>query len=293
MDIREALLRAYDILKDGHNDTYKLDSQLLLGKVIGKDRMFTITNRDYQLTDGEVKEFFSYVELRRKKMPIKYILNKCEFMGIDFFVRPGVLIPRPDTEILVEWALKTIKHNVKNGVWSEPAMVCDLCCGSGAIGLSIGKLLNEDSIKTMVDLFDISDDALDVTSYNIKSMDLSNFCNAHYSDMLESSIREEKKYHMLLSNPPYISDEDMKGLMDDVKNYEPELALCGGSDGLNFYRKIAHDCRKVILPCGCIGLEIGYNQGEAVSELLRQNNFKDVNVMKDFNGLDRVVIGHL
>ena len=279
MNLGYCLKYAYDLLKLENIDSYMLDVQLLMCKVLNKDKMYLIMNRDYKLTEKEKNEFFKLVELRKQRMPIKYILEQCEFMGIPFYVREGVLIPRPDTEILVEWALNLIEKE-------KITKVCDLCCGSGAIGLTVAK--NNEQCK--VELYDISRDALEVTEENIKRLQLKN-AQVKYSDLLERPIRETKKFELLLSNPPYIAKEEVNKLMKDVKDFEPFIALCGGEDGLDFYRSIIKQSKLVLEKRAYIGFEIGYDQGESVSKLLGEEGFNKIEVLKDFSGLDRVVIG--
>lgn len=282
MNIQEILLKAYNILKNEEIDTYMIDSQLLLCKVLKKDKMFIMINKDYNLNEEEEEQFFKLVSLRKAKMPVKYILNKCEFMGIDFYIKEGVLIPRPDTEILVEWAIGVIKKN-------NFKSVCDLCCGSGAIGLSVSSYCND----VNVNLYDISQSALDVTERNIKGLGLEQRAQVYYSDLLQRAIADHKKFDILLSNPPYIAKKEMETLMEDVKNYEPHLALCGGEDGLDFYIKIIRDSRQILSEHSYIGFEIGYDQGEKVSQLLKKEGFHNVEILKDLSGLDRVVVGEL
>lgn len=277
MLIGEALREAYKILKDENIESYMIDSQLLLSKVLNKDKVFIMVNREYELKEEEEKLFFKYISLRKNHMPVKYILNQCEFMGLNFYIKEGVLIPRPDTEILVEWVIDKIKEE-------KLIKVCDLCCGSGAIGVSIATYIKEST----VDLYDISKDAIEVTEKNIRNFSLSN-AKVHYSDLLETPIKENKTYDIFLSNPPYIEEKEIDALMSDVKNYEPHLALSGGEDGLYFYRNIIKDLYKVLNKGAYIGFEIGYNQGEAVGKLLDKEGFNNIEVLKDLSGLDRVV----
>lgn len=282
MNIQEVLLKAYNILKNEDIDTYMIDSQLLLCKVLKRDKMFIMINKDYKLSEEEENQFFSLVTLRKGKMPVKYILNKCEFMGIDFYIEEGVLIPRPDTEILVEWSIEVIKNNkLKN--------VCDLCCGSGVIGLSVASYCEDVNVS----LYDISETALRVTEKNIKGLELEERTKVYYSDLLQRAKEDDRKFDILLSNPPYIAKKEMETLMEDVKNYEPHLALCGGEDGLDFYIKIIENSKQVLSEHAYIGFEIGYDQGKSVSQLLKKEGFENVKILKDLSGLDRVVVGEL
>lgn len=273
---------AYQELKNVDIDTYALDSQLLLGKVLNKEKLWIITNRSEKVSKYKENEFNRLVEKRKKKMPMQYIIGQCEFMGLDFSVKEGVLIPRGDTEVLVEEVLGRIEEHGE-------ADVCDLCCGSGAIGLSLAHY--RDNIK--VDLIDIAKEPEQVTKTNIRKLQLNDRCGFIKSDLLEEAIKEEKKYDFLVSNPPYIREEVIDTLMEDVKNYEPHLALSGGEDGLIFYRRIVEDSIKVLKPNGVLAFEIGHDQGKEVSDLMIETKFENVKVIKDLAGLDRVVIGNL
>ena len=269
-------------LKDNGIDTARLDSELLLGAIIGRERLYLITHKEETVTKEQCDKFFDMIEKRRKKMPVKYILNKCEFMGIDLHVEEGVLIPRDDTELLVEEVLKNISED-------EEKKVCDLCCGSGAIGISLAHLRK--NIK--VDVLDYYPIPEKVTLINIEKHNLQDRVSFIKSDLLDVSIKNSKKYDIIVSNPPYIEEEEIEKLMDDVQKYEPHTALSGGIDGLDFYRKIVEQSHEVLNENGILAFEIGYNQGEAVKSLMKENNYKDVRVIKDFASLDRIVIGHL
>lgn len=280
--IGELLIDGNKILKEANIDTYILDTQLLLGKVLQKDKLYLITNKEEEIDKFKEKEFYRLINKRKDKMPIKYILKNAEFMGLDFYVEEGVLIPRGDTEILVEEVLKNITA-------SNQYDICDLCCGSGAIGISIATLRE----NTKIDLIDYYDIPEKVTKKNINKHKLNSRVEFIKSDLLEEAIKREKKYDILVSNPPYIKEEVIETLMDDVKNYEPHTALSGGNDGLYFYRKIVEDSDKILKENGILAFEIGHDQGEEVSALMTQKGYKGVRVIKDLAGLDRVVLGQL
>ena len=280
--IGELLIDGNKILKEANIDTYILDTQLLLGKVLQKDKLYLITNKEEEVNKFKEKEFYRLINKRKDKMPIKYILKNAEFMGLDFYVEEGVLIPRGDTEILVEEVLKNITA-------SNQYDICDLCCGSGAIGISIATLRE----NTKIDLIDYYDIPEKVTKKNINKHKLNSRVEFIKSDLLEEAIKREKKYDILVSNPPYIKEEVIETLMDDVKNYEPHTALSGGNDGLYFYRKIVEDSDKILKENGILAFEIGHDQGKEVSALMTQKGYKGVRVIKDLAGLDRVVLGQL
>ncbi|SCK01538.1 Release factor glutamine methyltransferase [uncultured Clostridium sp.] len=280
--IGKLLKEGSDILKEASIDTYILDSQLLLGKVINKDKLYLITNRDEEVSKKAEKEYFELIQKRKNKMPIKYILKNAEFMGLDFNVEEGVLIPRPDTEILVE---ETLKHIPKDKCMN----ICDLCCGSGAIGIALASFRENINI----DLIDYYDTPKKVTESNIVKHDLKERARFIKSDLLKVVIHQNRKYDILVSNPPYIKEEVISTLMEDVKDYEPHTALSGGQDGLVFYRRIVEESSEVLEEDGILAFEIGHDQGEEVKELMINNGYNDVKVIKDLAGLDRVVIGTL
>ncbi|WP_372451243.1 peptide chain release factor N(5)-glutamine methyltransferase [Clostridium estertheticum] len=276
--IHEVLLESYKILKKVNIESYLLDSQLLLGKVLKKDKLFIMINRDIKISIEQENEFFRLIQIRKNKMPIKYILGKCEFMGMDFIVKPGVLIPRPDTEILVEEVIKYIKEK---GL----TQICDVCTGSGAIGISIAEFIKE----ALVTLYDISEDALAVAKLNIERFKLSKRINIEHSDLLQVAINKHKKFEVIVSNPPYIKKEVIPTLMEDVKGYEPFIALCGGEDGLDFYRRITKESILVLEKGGLLAFEIGYDQKEAVTDILLKSGFNNIECIKDLSGNDRVI----
>lgn len=282
MNISEALSSGYNLLKEAQIESYIIDTQLLLSRVLNVDKLYLIMNRNEELSKEIEVKFEELLKKRKEKMPIAYILNDVEFMGLHYYVKEGVLIPRPDTEILVEECLTIIKNN-------QLKTICDMCCGSGAIGLAIGKHMED----TKVWLYDISDTAIEVSSRNREILGLERRTNIIKSDLFERPLKEKMKFDMIVSNPPYIEEHIIPTLMEDVKNYEPHLALSGGPDGLEFYRRICEDGKELLNPSGYMCFEIGYNQEQETKELLRENGFIDIYSLRDLGGNFRVVIGKL
>ncbi|MGG7142201.1 peptide chain release factor N(5)-glutamine methyltransferase [Clostridium nigeriense] len=268
-------------LKKENIDTYLLDAQLLLGMVLGKDKIYLITNRSKNVSIKDENEYLDLIEKRKKKMPIKYILGETEFMGLDFDVEEGVLIPRGDTEILVEELLSIIKEDDK-------IEVCDLCSGSGAIGISLA-IYRKNIRVDEIDNFDIPEK---ITKSNILKHALENRVKFIRSNLLENPIKDGKKYDLIVSNPPYIKASEIGNLMDDVKLYEPHTALDGGDDGLVFYRKIVEESKLTLKENGILAFEIGHDQGIDVRILMEEAGFSNVKLVKDLAGLDRVLLGY-
>lgn len=275
--IKNVLTKYKTILKEKGFDTYSLDVEVLLMEVTGFDKTKLYINTDYELTDSQFKKFENLFNRRLKNEPIAYIIGKCEFMGLMFMLNNDTLIPRPDTEILVEKAINIInENNFKTAL--------DIGTGSGAIAISLAKYCNIN-----VDAVDINENALKMATQNSS---LNNIKNVNFiqSDVFENV---DKKYNIIVSNPPYIQTELIQTLDKNVKDYEPIRALDGGEDGLYFYKKITKDAKKYLLDGGYLMYEIGHDQAQDVKKIMEQNNFFNINVLKDLAGLDRVVFGHI
>ena len=282
MNITDVLAEGTKILSSVNIDTARLDASILLGYVINKDRLYLLTHGELEVSNEDNKKYMELIEKRKNKMPIKYILGSCEFMGLDFYIEEGVLIPRGDTEVLVEEVLKNIEED-------ESLTLCDLCSGSGAIGISLAyyrKNINVDEI----DYFDKPEK---VTNENIKKHNLNDRVKFIKSALLKKAIDNNNSYSIIVSNPPYIKEEEINKLMDDVKKYEPHSALSGGEDGLIFYRRIVKESKLILKDKKILAFEIGYDQGEDVKKIMIEDGFKDVRIIKDLAGHNRVVIGHL
>ena len=280
MNIGSLLNLATKMLKSKEIDTARLDYQLILGNVLNKDKIYLMINSSEEVEKEKEEEFLNLINKRMENMPVRYILGEVDFMGLDFYIEEGVLIPRSDTEVLVEEVLKIIGED-------EKLYVCDLCSGSGAIGISLAYYRK----NIMVDLIDFYEKPEKISKKNIIKNNLENQVKFIKSDLLKEPIKELKKYDIIVSNPPYIKEDVIETLMDDVKNYEPRSALSGGDSGLIFYERIVEESKKVLKENGILAFEIGYDQGDSVSNIMKNNGYIDIKVVKDLAGLDRVVIG--
>ncbi len=259
-------------------DNARFEAELMVMSVMEMDRTRLVLNGKLPVMPQHTYRMNKMIERRKKGEPLQYILGETEFMSLDFFVREGVLIPRSDTEILVE--------TVIDKIGDKKTTVADICTGSGCIGISIAHYKK----NTDVELFDISDIALETAEKNIKRNNVSDRVKSYKMDILNEYPK--KKYDVVVSNPPYIVKAVIETLQTEVKDYEPRIALDGGEDGLVFYRRIAETAHNFLKKGGLLAFEIGYNQGESVRGLM-QNDFYDTEVIKDLNDNDRVVIGKL
>ena len=278
--IGSLLTCGYEKLKNAGIESYQIDSQILLSKAMDKDRIFILTNRDMPVGEKASDEYLRLVDLREKKMPVKYILGECEFMGYMFKVREGVLIPRPDTEVLVENVIALVKERGYR-------KICDVCTGSGIIGITVAKECEDTEVLCL----DISSAALETAMENAKDLGVSERVEVVFSDLLEYALDREIRFDVIVSNPPYIRTSDIESLMVDVKEYEPFEALCGGEDGLEFYRKITEQSMLLLCKDGMLAFEIGYDQRADVMDILAEKGFRNITSAKDLSGNDRVVLG--
>jgi release factor glutamine methyltransferase len=227
-------------------------------------------------------EWNDKIEKRCHRVPLQYILGQTEFMGLTFFVGPGVLIPRQDTETLVELVLQMEKRQQERD--NTETAVLDLCTGSGCIGLSLAVLGDHFHVS----LTDLSGDALEIARKNRDH--LCPEVEIYQGDLFQG-IPSYQKYDVIVSNPPYIESAVIEDLQQEVKSYEPRMALDGMADGLFFYRRIAEEGKQYMKSGARIYLEIGYDQGRSVPEILTTAGFTNVTVYQDLAGLDRVVRG--
>lgn len=273
MTYREAVEFGTKCLTDAGVPDAALDAWYLLQMVCKIERSYYYVHGEEDITQDAQKEYEIAVQKRAEHIPLQYIIGEQEFMGLRFKVNSNVLIPRQDTETLVEQVLKIVKPGMK---------VLDLCTGSGCVLISV--LKNAPELTGMGS--DISKTALLVAKENAKLHEV----DAEWvrSDLFDNIT---ETFDVIMANPPYVPTGEILSLMPEVRDFEPENALDGGADGLDFYRKIAGQVKDYLNPGGYVYMEIGYDQGEAVSELMRNAGFTEVEVIKDLARNDRVVKG--
>ena len=273
MKISDVLKNTADRLKRADIDTASLDAKLLLCKYLQKDKLYLVVNADKEI---EIDNSFEQTVSRRENHePIQYILGKAEFYGLDFKVDKNVLIPRPDTEILVERVINFVGDNLYT--------VLDIGTGSGCIPITVAA--NCKNVKAYT--VDVSEYATKVAKENAKLNGVEERVTFLNMDILKDF--PDLEVDCIVSNPPYIEDGVIPTLMSDVKDYEPYIALSGGADGLVFYRRIAEKGYEILKKGGLIVFEVGYNQAQAVKEILKNNGFVDMEIIKDLAGINRVV----
>jgi len=261
-------------LRDSGVREAELDARLLLEYVCHTDRNTLLAHPEREVSEEERAKFLTLIERREKREPLQYITKEQEFMGLTFETSVNTLIPRQDTECLVEEAMK----NLHDGM-----AILDVCCGTGCILLS---LLHYSNDCTGVGV-DIDANAVSLAKKNAKNLGID--ATFAVSDLFEAV---EGTFDLITSNPPYIPTKVIETLDPEVKDYEPVAALDGGEDGLTFYRLIAAKAKQYLKRGGMIFFEIGYDQGEDVSEIMKENGYRHIEVKKDLAGLDRIVSAH-
>ncbi len=280
MKIIDALNSAKKLLREKNIESFSIDSLVLLQHATSFSKEKIIFNPEIILSQLQIDNFLQYVQRRANKEPVSHIIGKREFFGLDFVVNNKTLDPRPDSETLVEVVLKKFPKN-------EKIKILELGIGSGCLIISILKNL-ENAIGKGVD---ISLGALEICQKNLQNHKLENRLQIFYSDLF-TQIQVEK-FDLIISNPPYIKSQDIKNLQDEVRLYEPNSALDGGFDGLDFYRQIAQNSARYLALNGKIILEIGYGQENDVIEIFRQNNFVLQEQKCDLSGVVRCLVFEL
>ena len=278
MTYRECYEQGCRTLQAAGIEEATLDARLLLEAVCGTDRNDLLVHGEQPVMPQAEEKYLHWIRQRAEHIPLQQLTGEQDFMGLTFSVNEHVLIPRQDTEILVEEVLKELHDGMR---------VLDMCTGSGCILLSLLHYSNDCEGLGV----DLSAEALEVAGRNVlKVLTPEKAEPAHFlqSDLFE---KVEGKFEIIVSNPPYIASAEVEKLMPEVRDHEPRMALDGTEDGLLFYRRIIKEAGKHLVNSGMLFFEIGYDQGQAVSELMRAGGYREVQVVQDYAGLDRVVLG--
>ena len=278
MTYRECYEQGCRTLQAAGIEEAALDARLLLEAVCGTDRNDLLVHGEQPVAPEAEEKYLNWIRQRAEHIPLQQLTGEQGFMGLTFSVNEHVLIPRQDTEILVEEVLKELHDRMR---------ILDMCTGSGCILLSLLHYSNDCEGLGV----DLSAEALEVAGRNVlKVLTPEKAEHAHFlqSDLFE---KVEEKFEIIVSNPPYIASAEVEKLMPEVRDHEPRMALDGTEDGLHFYRRIIKEAGKHLVNSGMLFFEIGYDQGQAVSELMRAGGYREVQVVQDYAGLDRVVLG--
>lgn len=282
MTLKSLLAEGREVLTAAQIADADIDAWLLLQYVTGINRMMYLMEPDKSVSNEDMLAYHEVIARRATHYPLQYITHTQEFMGLDFYVDERVLIPRQDTEVLVEMALEFLKDGMT---------VLDMCTGSGCILISLAANRRLASGLGV----DLSEGALEVAQKNARAngLDQLQWIQSSLFEAFENDLDKSDKLQvdMIVSNPPYIESEVIPTLMPEVRAHEPMMALDGFEDGLYFYREITANAPAYLKNKGYLLFEIGYNQGEAVADLMRMTGFVNIRIKKDLAGLDRVVYG--
>lgn len=296
MLLRDMLKNGTDRLKSCGIENAEGDARLLAMHVLDMDYTRLLMELDKNPDDEAVDTYNVLIEKRGTHYPCQYIIGTQDFMGYTFEVSENVLIPRPETELLVEAALKATSHK-------GACNALDMCCGTGCIGISY--ILERRKKKSLGDRLTL----VDISSHAVRLSERNCFLHGISCDIIESNMFEYRScktlgfpeklknggdlYDIIMTNPPYIRSSDIDALMEEVSWFEPRLALDGTEDGLYFYRKIIKEARNYLSENGCFVCEIGYDQYDAVYGILVDNGYEDIELIKDYSGLDRIVSAYV
>ncbi len=303
MTIDYCLKEGIGILKTNNIQDFEYDAFSLLEYVTGINRSDFFLKKCEKISESDYNNYKALLERRIKREPLQHITGTQNFYGYDFFVNSDVLIPRQDTEVLIEKVIEVIEDNFQLDN-SSCINILDMCTGSGCIAITLYNELIKRGYNIDVTATDLSDKALAIAEQNSKSLivvkseedkfeeskSVEDTFHIVKSDLF-SNLSRDKKFHIIVSNPPYIPRHEIAKLEPEVRNYDPIIALDGDVDGLKFYREIINESGNYLNDKGFIAFEIGYNQGTDVEELLQRKGYGDIHIYKDLGGLDRVIIG--
>jgi len=280
LTVLHALNKSTDYLEQKGIESPRMNAELLLADILKCKRLELYLMYDRPLTEKELTEYREYLKRRSTFEPAQYIIGTVEFYGLEFKVSPAVLIPRPETEILVESVINFVNKEDK-------LRIMDIGSGSGNISIAIAVNL----ANAYVTGIEVSESAIKIAEENLKKYN----CNKRVSflncDILSVNRDELTDFDIIVSNPPYVSKEDYGKVQKEILNYEPNIAVTDFYDGFKFYREIISLAAQILKPDGKIFLEIAQGQSKKINEIMKENNFKDVSIVQDYQKIDRVIYG--
>jgi release factor glutamine methyltransferase len=261
-------------------ESARTNAELMLADVLHCKRLDLYLMYDRPLSESELNEYRQYLKRRSVYEPLQYITGKVEFYGLDFIITPSVLIPRPETEILVESVINSITTD-------SEIKILDIGCGCGNIGIAIAA--NLPNVKVIG--IDISEEAISIAQENTVKHNLQNRVNFRYLDILNTSAEKLSIYDIVVSNPPYVSKLDYETLQKEIRNFEPEIAVTDISDGFSFYDSITPLAKQILNKPGKLFFELGQGQSVQVKKILVENGFEKISIIQDYGKIDRVISG--
>ncbi len=283
MTVLEAINLSAEYLEKKGIESPRLNAELLLADILGCRRLSLYLSYDRPLKKEEVDKYREYISRRGGFEPYQYIIGKVEFFGLELTVDENVLIPRPETEILVEKLLNKIKDIDKKEI-----RVLDIGTGSGNIALALA--VNSENI--VADALDVSEEAISVARKNAVKLDVSDRINFSILNVLENDYKPENlKYDVIVSNPPYVGSDEYGGLQEEIVKYEPRIALTDEKDGYSFYSRITSIAEDLLHEGGVLCYELGIGQAEKVEEIMTAGKFRDISIIDDYLGVKRVIMG--
>jgi len=282
LTVLEAINRSTEFFEKKNIESPRINAEHLLAHVLKCKRLDLYLAFDRPLQENEIDIYRELIVRRSKAEPLQYIIGSVEFFGFEFKVNSSVLIPRPETEILVEKALETVNKEAS-------LKILDIGTGCGNIAISLAKNLPNSHLTAI----DISEDAIKVAKENSDLNNINGQIIFQKIDFLNEESLNESSFDLIISNPPYIASSDYPGLKPELQNYEPKIALTDNNDGLSFFKEIAKKAKSLLKKNGRIFFEVGMGQAEEVKNTLIQNNFSEIEIYKDYSNIDRVVKGVL
>ena len=280
LTVLDVLNKSNDYLNKKGIESPRMNAELLLADILKCKRLELYLMYDRPLTEKELTEYREYLKRRSTFEPAQYIIGTVEFYGLEFKVSPAVLIPRPETEILVEAVINSVNKE-------DELRIMDIGSGSGNISIAIAVNLP----NAFVTGIEISESAIKVAEENLKKYDLNKRVSFLNYDILSVNRDELSDYDIIVSNPPYVSKADYGKVQKEILNYEPNIAVTDFDDGYKFYREIISLSAQILKPNGKIFLEIAQGQSKKISEFMKENNFKEISIVQDYQKIDRVIYG--
>lgn len=280
--VLEVIKLSTEYLQKKGVESPRANAEILLAEILKCKRLELYLAFDKPLAENEVQVYREAIRKRGLRIPLQYIVGNVEFYGLKLIVNENVLIPRPETELLVE---KIINDSDK----STNLKILDIGVGSGNISLSISKNLPNSKVVAI----DISESALDIANQNAEINSLQDRIEFRLFDFMNDDLNALGKFDLIVSNPPYVSENDYESLEPELKNHEPKIALTDNSNGISFYKHIVEASNQLLKKPGKIYFELGIDQSAQVQEYFKQNNFTNIKIIKDYSGIERIICGEL